>query len=80
MENDLKAAKLYLEYWQAGEAGLPNQLQEEARLRSLIMDLGYPDPEKIVFDNEAMPWIKWQDPNFDWVTWNTEYLAEEGYL
>lgn len=74
---DEQAARLYLHYWQAGEVGKKTQTEDEVKLRAEILTLGYPDPEKICFDNEAMPCIKWQDPKFDWCSWVNNFLEDE---
>jgi hypothetical protein len=65
---DKQAAELYLEHWQIIEGGQddPERVKE---ISQELVDAGYPDPEDIVFDNEAEPLIEWTNPKFNWAKW-----------
>lgn len=58
---DIKAAILYLTYFQVYEGDNPGEqktLQLEIISNNLI-DLGYPDPRTIPFDDDGCPNITW---------------------
>lgn len=67
LKQDQAAAQLYLLYWQTQE-----KPYEEGKDDAIWADcaeklhlLGYPDPSKVLYDNEACPHIKWRSPDFD---------------
>lgn len=78
MYQDMKVSFEYLEYWQQGERPITDpedaydidRRRNQARER--IIQLKYPDPLTIGFDNEACPIIQWRDPEFDCETFYEE--------
>jgi hypothetical protein len=84
--NDREAAELYLKYWQIGESpGLDHpytisilaQYGTEDEIAQKIIELGYPNPKEVVFDNEGCPMIQWRSENFDCEDYYTNILEEE---
>lgn len=77
LQKDQKAADLYLEHWQLGEKpnnpndknyiGDAEALQDWDRQKKItqeLKNLGYPDPYKIGYDNDSVPFVKWKSENF----------------
>lgn len=77
LQKDQKAADLYLEHWQLSEKpNNPNDKKyigdDEARkdwdrqkeITKELKDLGYPNPNDIVYDNDSVPFVKWKSKNF----------------
>jgi len=63
---DMKAATLYLMYYQGTESDLAfNDTDEPVGLRysdliTKIVELGYPDPTTIPYDDDGCPSITWE--------------------
>ena len=70
--------QLYLEHWQLGESGYDCHEESgltQEQIASLIISMGFPDPNTIIYDNEAVPWVNrfWVSENFD----ATEFITGE---
>lgn len=78
LQKDQKAADLYLEHWQLCEKpNSPNDknyVGDEEVIRDMyrqdeivkeLKTLGFPNPNDIVYDNEAVPYVHWKSDNFD---------------
>ena len=78
LKQDIEAAWLYMEYWQREEGSDEdaNNVGWFLNKGKEIMALGYPNPARIVFDNEAEPLIIWKSKEFDWYRWR-ESLGED---
>lgn len=62
LQKDQKAADLYLEHWQNEEA--KKNPYRNAQITKELKDLGYPNPNDIVYDNDSVPFVKWKSKNF----------------
>lgn len=62
-------AALYLLHWRICES--PNDIDQWPWITPAIIELGYPDPLDIIFDNEAEPHVVWPE---DFIY---EYWAED---
>ena len=87
--NDIRAAILYLIFFQVQENLIEDDSQESIALKcsweiSTLVQMGYPDPTTIVYDNEGIPQINWQNPNtstpeilalYEHMDWDPNYFS-----
>lgn len=72
---DIKAALLYLQFYQNWESSneidggeFSNPILENSGLITKIVELGYPDPSTIVYDNDGCPNIQWKSHTNTFIT------------
>ena len=81
-------ARCYLKHWQLSEgeeylykrANSNKDISEEVDqvkkiLKQTIIDLGYPSPDDVVYDNESVPCISWPE-DFDCDEFYADLLDE----
>lgn len=61
---DIKAAILYLQYFQLQEEGHELDSPAMESTRNQLKIIGYPNPDKVPFDEDGIPHIGWASERF----------------